>query len=257
MKTRARLLTTLIATVLPCSQALAGSYDPERIDLYLAPGEGTTVEYTYSDPSAFFVQPFVNMSGDADLQGWIGDIRAAMGSGDSTASMTINVPADAASGQYEIVLYGRAWGGAHAPTDDGMTLAVTVAGACAGTADFVQGSENDIELWAPNRALHSIELLGEIEVPDGCTILTATYDVDDEYGVYSSSGELEITGDAEGYLATPLIEASRSGKDKDGRVYTVTLSIETEAGVATQTRRIVVLHDRRDKAEDKRGKPAN
>jgi hypothetical protein len=131
---------------------------------------------------------------------------------------------------------------------------VTVGSSCAERASFVTGSDNEIELWAPNHALRSIELLGEIHLPAGCSILSANYSVDDEYGEYSGSGTLEIT--AAGYRATPLLEVSRRGNDRDGRQYTVTLSIETEADVATHSRTVTILHDQRNK-EGRSGKTAN
>ena len=245
------LAGSILALALPLSAVAAPTYSPAEVDLNLSPGESASFSYTVSEDGANAIAPYVSYADGGLPIDWLGSIPTAWYWFTDSAStqVTVTVPADAEPGLYSGTLFGSSWGGAHGfDGGPGVALEIRVGSDCAGLTEFIAGSENDIELWAPNNTLRSIELLGEIRMQAGCSILAANYKVDDEYGEYSGSGVLEITGDDSGYRATPLLEVSRHGNDKDGRNYTVTLSIETEAGVATLTRSVVILHDQRDKA---------
>ena len=239
--------------LLPLGLQAAPRYSPGEIELTMKPGERRSISYTITADGAAAIAPYMWYE-DEGLPGeWLGPLKARWHWFTSSASqtVTIEIPADAVPGTYRGRLLGFVSGGAHSfQRGDGVELTVSLASDCAG-AEFVAGSDNDFELWAPNHALRSVELFGELRLASGCTVIEARYEVVDEYGEYSGSGELEITANGTGYRATPLVEVSRQGKDRDGRHYTVTLSIETEAGIATHTRSIVVLHDRRDKADDR------
>ena len=248
------MAAALLAVALPMGAAhAAGTYDPSRILVDVTPGESVQVSYTYSDPGAFFVLPYFTYSGDPVLGSWIGETYKGTSRGSGVANITIDVPDYAPAGTYSGRFHGMSFGGAHGSSNSSVSVHVTVVSStCGGLAEFVSGSENEIDLWAPNNTVREVELTGDLSVPDGCSIVSATWDVVDEYGEYSSHGDMEITGDDDGYVAKPLIEVSRKGRDEDksGRTYTVTLNVETEDGVATQTRTLVIRHDRRDKAGD-------
>ncbi|RLA35560.1 MAG: hypothetical protein DRR03_05560 [Gammaproteobacteria bacterium] len=256
MSIASRLTVTMLVMLLPLSVLAAPTYSPDRVELTLAPGESASFSYNVSAEGAFAIAPYMWYEGHGLPGDWLGSLKAGWQWFTQTASrnITLTVPVDAAGGVYRGQLFGFVSGGAHGfQRGDGVTLMVTVGSSCRGGAECVAGTGNEIELWAPNHSLRSIELLGEIRLSNGCSILSASYSVDDEYGEYSGSGTLEITGDATGYRVSPLLEVSRRGNDRDGRHYIVTLSIETEAGVVTHTRSIIVVHDRRDKAEREAG----
>jgi hypothetical protein len=248
----ARLLLMLLTGLLPAVVAAAPTYTPDRVELDLAPGGSTTFSYTIAAPGAFAVAPYMWYVEQTLPAAWLGQITAAWAWFATSADqeVTVSVPGDAAPGSYLGTLYGLVSGGAHsAERGAGVSVVVTVTGGCSEHAEFVAASENDFELWAPNRALRRVELRGGIRIPAGCTLLSAGWQVDDEYGQYSSQGELEIGDDGGSYRAAPLLEVWRDGRDRDGRSYTVTLTLETEAGRVTRTRTVVVRHDRRERAD--------
>ena len=255
-----RLVVTVLILLLPATVLAAPTYSPNRVDLTLAQGESASFTYSVNAAGAAAIAPYMWYA-DHGLPGeWLGTLVAGWHWFTDSAGqqVSVTVPPDAASGEYRGQFFGFVSGGAHSfQRGDGVTLIVTVGSSCAERAGFVSGSDNEIELWAPNHALRSIELLGEVHLPVGCSILSASYTVDDEYGEHSGTGALEIT--AAGYRATPLLEVSRRGNDRDGRQYTVTFSIETEAGVTTHSRTVTILHDQRDKngKETGGGKAAN
>jgi len=239
--------------LLPMTLQAAPVYSPGEMEITLGPGERKSFSYTITADGAFAVAPYMWYEDEGLPNDWIGPLQAKWHWFASSASQTVtlDIPDDAEPGTYRGRLLGFVSGGAHSfQRGDGVKLTVTVGADCAG-AEFIDASDNDFELWAPNHSTRSVELFGDLHLPVGCSILAASYEVIDEYGEYSGSGELEIVADATGYRATPLVEVSRRGNDKDGREYTVILSVETEAGIATHTRSIVVLHDRRDKADDR------
>ena len=248
-----RRFSWLLLLLLPMSLQAAPVYSPGEVEFTMKPGERRSFSYTMTADGAFAVAPYMWYEDEGLPSEWLGPIRAKWHWFASSASQTVTleIPDNAASGTYRGRLLGFVSGGAHSfQRGDGVELTVTVGAECAG-AEFVDASDNDFELWAPNHSTRSVELFGELRLPVGCSIIAASYEVVDEYGEYGATGEIEITGDATGYRAAPLVEVSRRGNDRDGRHYTVTLSIETEAGIATHTRSIVVLHDRRDKADNR------
>jgi hypothetical protein len=99
-------------------------------------------------------------------------------------------------------------------------------------------------IWPPNNKETEVVVSGFISMPEGCTLLDASYTVNDEYGVYTGSGDL-IVGEDGSFELIMTVEASRLGSDKDGRAYDVTISATDEAGDASASTEAVVLHDMR------------
>ena len=85
-------------------------------------------------------------------------------------------------------------------------------------------------LWPPNGKMVPVTVLGAI--PDACSavnVSTAENSVIDEYGEIQPSRP--VTLGAEGsYSFAILLQASRSGSDKNGRTYTITVSAKDDAG---------------------------
>jgi len=100
-------------------------------------------------------------------------------------------------------------------------------------------------LWPPNRALVPVTISGTITETDvGCSVRHAAFSVTDEYGDRQPAGPLQL-GPGGAYASTVLLEASRSGADIDGRVYTVMVTAENSAGKkASQVAAVIVHHDR-------------
>lgn len=100
-------------------------------------------------------------------------------------------------------------------------------------------------IWPPNKKTVDITVLGRIILPENCTLLSSSFSLVDEYGVYSTADVLSVDVNGDFSLVT-TVEASRNGSDKDGRVYTLTLLAEDEAGTAQSAPLAsLVPHDQR------------
>lgn len=100
-------------------------------------------------------------------------------------------------------------------------------------------------LWPPNGKLTPITISGRITDPgNGCTIKTAAYVVNDEYGKVQPHGAVSL-GAGGSYRFTVWLPASRLGNDRDGRLYTVSVGATSNAGtIRSQSRNVIVPHDK-------------
>ena len=115
---------------------------------------------------------------------------------------------------------------------------------CTQAPGFEITSFNPEYLWPPNRKIEDVMVSGRVSIPDGCTLLGAGYSMDDEYGLYSSEGELDVNAD--GYFTLILqVEPWRDGGDIDGRRYGISLFAEDEAGEGSKALEVLVPHDQR------------
>jgi hypothetical protein len=99
-------------------------------------------------------------------------------------------------------------------------------------------------IWPPNNRETQVVVSGYISMPEGCSLMDAAYAVNDEYGVYTGTGALNVGEDGSFELIV-TVKASRLGSDKDGRTYGVTISASTEGGDASASDSAVVPHDMR------------
>ena len=81
------------------------------------------------------------------------------------------------------------------------------------------------------------------DVGSGVDPNSASYRVQDEYGRVQPSGAITL-GASGGYSFTVMLEASRRGDDRDGRHYSVSVSVKDNAGNNSSNASIVsVPHD--------------
>jgi hypothetical protein len=130
------------------------------------------------------------------------------------------------------------------PQGAGHDMGAYEAPACAEVPTVEITSVSPDAIWPPNNKETEVVVSGYVTVPEGCTLESVIYAVDDEYGVYTGSGDLSVAGDGSFELIM-TVEASRLGSDKDGRTYGVTISATDEAGDASASAAAVVLHDMR------------
>lgn len=163
-----------------------------------------------------------------------------------STTLTIAVPADTAPGVYSGYVY--SWAGFKPiGMGTGMYLEITVASPCDAAPDIdLTGLSPDM-IWPPNHKMVDVVAQGFVTNPIGCEMHTLYYDIVDEYGVYTGSGEIEF--DADGNFEVPIpVEASRLGQDKDGRTYSITISAENDGGISTLGPfDVLVPHDMSDK----------
>jgi len=100
-------------------------------------------------------------------------------------------------------------------------------------------------LWPPNGKLVTITVSGTIideSFGSGVDVESAVYAVADEYGQIEPSGKFILERDS--YIFTVSLEASRQGKDRDGRHYAITVSAADHAGnVGRAATTVTVPHD--------------
>ena len=99
-------------------------------------------------------------------------------------------------------------------------------------------------LWPPNGKLVPVTVSGTMsDAGSGLNAASATFTVVDEYGVVQPSGSVTVAPDGSYSFSVPL-ESSRKGTDKDGRTYTITVSVADNNGnVGTATTTVTVAHD--------------
>jgi hypothetical protein len=100
------------------------------------------------------------------------------------------------------------------------------------------------QLWPPNNKAVDVTIAVDATDPDGPEIDSITYAVADEYGVYDVA-ETPLPDD--GIIS---LIAERDGKDKDGRVYTITVTVYDAGGLSDSASvDVVVPHDQGKKGK--------
>jgi hypothetical protein len=115
------------------------------------------------------------------------------------------------------------------------------------TPPVVTASANPAVLWPPNGKTVDVMVSGRItDVTSGVNPNSATFSVVDAYGTVQPSGDVVVSGNGS-YSFTVALEARRSGTDQNGRVYTIVVSAQDNAGnQGSASTTVVVPHDRRN-----------
>lgn len=119
------------------------------------------------------------------------------------------------------------------PQGRGDDMGAFEAPACLASPAIEISDFSPTSIWPPNNRGVDLTLSGRIVLAENCTLLAATYRLQDEYGVYSTSDSLTVADDGSFTLTAPVV-ASRQGNDRDGRLYTLTIIAEDEAGQVEQ-----------------------
>jgi hypothetical protein len=112
------------------------------------------------------------------------------------------------------------------------------------TPPVVTVSASPSSLWPPNGQMVSVTVSGTIiDSLSGVNPSTAAFAVVDEYGMVQPSGPVSL-GPGGTYSFTVLLQASRNGNDKNGRLYRITVSAKDYAGNPGSAAAIVTVpHD--------------
>jgi hypothetical protein len=104
---------------------------------------------------------------------------------------------------------------------------------------IVSASVNPKEIWSPNHKM--IPVTVSAEVTDACSETTweivsiTSNEAEDAIGSGNTAPDWEITGDA-----TAKVRAERSGTNKAGRVYTITIKATDESGNVSEPATVTV-----------------
>lgn len=240
------------------------TYNPDSISVTLEPGgkkdivlDGVLIE---AGRGYYSIEFLTGVSGDEELAGWVSSPanepvnmnKVTNGTYKASTTISIEVGEGASGGTYEGALKSIASELYGTPIDngDGVPISVTVLSAgCVEAPMFVGDvSAGPKEIWARNKRDVEVEFSGKVTLPEDCEN-TVKYEVIDEYGeegVGVPETALGVNPDGS-FGATFTVPAARKGGDKDGRRYTVKVTVENEVGKATSEVYATVAHDQRKK----------
>lgn len=237
-----------------CAEGVSASsleYQPESISMTIpAGGEGQAlvkVTVAGDNPSTFYLL-FLNKLVDSNLPaGWLSlspSITFASGGSSASSLLRIRVPEGTASGVYSGKMLSRAMASHDtALAGNGIRIAVTVPSQCSGIPVVTLDSLQPEVVWPPDHGMTQVVLSGTVRMPEGCMTAEAGYSIEDEYGVMSGVGTVQL-GPGGSFSAALPVEAMRHGQDKDGRHYSITVFVRNEVGTgASLSRTVTVPHD--------------
>jgi len=161
----------------------------------------------------------------------------------ASTAIVIEVPAGTPAGTYAGFVRSNLAGPRQVDPGSGsyVTVNVSEAVSCSAAPEMVVDSVSPKEIRVPNNKTIDITVEGSIVNPEGCSRLSATYTLDDEYGEVSASGTVELgTGGA--FSVSVPVQASRKGNDTNGRLYSVVFKVENDAAILTKSADVTVLH---------------
>jgi|GEM_PF-3284418 len=265
--TMSLLLLLVLPLFLLATEAGAAkiTFEPNELTAAVAPGEVVTVPVAVSLTDTTVAGSYASFSVtsvDGTLDpAWINSqLYVSLDSLNTNRQVLfqVNVPADAKGGKYKRV-FRTLWVRSNeqvAPVDLVINVEVSETFACNQVPLFSDISSAEETINARKHKEVAVDLSGVVSVPDGCDIFNAWYQLTDEYGELDQTEALVINDDGTFSVDVPMV-ASRKGKDKDGRLYTVKFMAENEAGIGESPETtIVVLHDNHKKGKhgSKRGK---
>ena len=251
------LIITALWMVWTAGIASASSlvYQPESIALTIPAGaeQQSTVKIGVENgkASTYYLFLFDNLSNGNLPASWLTLSPAStflFGGSSASALLKIRVPEGTSSGAYSAVLRSRAMASHDtALAGNGIRIDVTVPSQCSGIPIVSVESVLPTAVWPPDHSMTQVAVSGTVQMPDGCTLAEAGYAIDDEYGLLSGVGTIQVTSSGRFSAALP-VEAMRHGQDKDGRHYSITVYAKSEAGIGSSiTETVVVPHDRSNK----------
>ena len=254
-------ISLLLLMVLPLSLVVTDAdaakitFAPNELTAIVAPGEVVVVPVAVSladtnAPNSYASFSLSRIDGTLDPK-WINNqVYVSLNSWYKTRQVPfqVKVPAKAKGGKYTSV-FRTVWLRSNeqiAPADLLINVEVSETLACNQVPLFSDISSAEDTINVRNNKEVAIDLSGVVSVPDGCDINDLWYELIDEYGEMNQEKHHLLFDAGGGFsVAVPMV-ASREGKDKDGRLYTVKFFAENEAGVGESPQTsVVVLHDNR------------
>ncbi len=249
------LFAILLVLVSTNSQGAALSYTPTSMNITQAAGSEGSVPFTVSlqNGRGSYYLWFLNNVESGNLPfSWLSAspstsfLSSSSPSGSST--LRLKVPEGTAPGIYSGFLFSKAMP-AHGVADPGpgILIQVTVPSGCDQPPSLEIASFGPEILWPPNHKMWEVAVSGRVILKEGCSLLEVGYHINDEYGIYTSMGQLNVASNGS-FTAYISLEPWRNGTDKDGRHYTVTLFAEDIAGIGSSAPlNVLVPHDQSKK----------
>jgi hypothetical protein len=110
------------------------------------------------------------------------------------------------------------------------------------TTPVVTASASPTTLWPPNHKFVGVTVTGTVTDASGGVPGMVHYQVFDEYGQVQPSGNAAVVDGNYSFVVN--LQASRTGQDRDGRLYTIVVTAVDEAGNTGSAKTFVVVpHD--------------
>jgi len=232
------------------------SFDPNGKVVDVAPGQvvavpvsvslnGTTLPNYYASFGVIYSGGTLNRSwmsggGYVTLNSWYKS-RDIM--------LQIKPPVDAAAGSYTLT-FSPAWLNSNeklVATELTLYVNVVAQTACKDVPSFSPIASSADSIETRNNKPVTVELSGNVSVPDGCEVEALRYVLNDEYGELSLEEAVALGADGSFKVGVQMV-ASRKGSDKDGRHYSIRFIAENESGIGESEDTVfVVTHDNRAK----------
>jgi len=249
-------LTLALFAMAPNALAASLSFSPGTINVTAAPGETVSVpfEVVFSGTTrdnAFANFRILQTVGNLN-RAWVsgaGNVALSAANPVSKELLTLSVPAEASEGFYNSK-FRSVWLRSNeyvSPIELTVGLTVQAQASCQQppTISGIQVQKPTVK--AKNNKPFTVLFTGSIESAEGCQLSGAWYSLSDEYGELDETGDVTVQSDGSFSVEVTML-ASRDGKDKDGRTYTVVFGAENEAGTTEGGETaIVVSHDNRKK----------
>ena len=256
-----RAVVAVLATLLMSSFSIMATdveaahidINPGAVTITMLPGEGATIPFssTLNTARGDFAKYTFKLSSKDNVMGpWLTSSPISLDKNIPSMEgvLTVSVPEGTPGGGYTTSLSPALSTRTSTVVTSGemvITIDVPVTASCVDAPSFLDISATTSVVQAKNNKPYPIEFSGQIAAGENCTLEGAWYELTDEYGEYETDGPQPLTSSEDGsFSATVTILASRNGKDKDGRLYTVVFSAANETGKAdSNPMSIVVAHD--------------
>jgi hypothetical protein len=215
--------TTFLSDGLPQGQSVSLAFDVQNS------GAADTFNLAGSDG-----QSFVTSVTPASL--------ALPAGGTGTVTVTLFVPLSSAPGTNDsITLVATSATNPNISNSAVQTLEVASGDT---TPPAITAAANPSSLWPPNHKMVDVVISGTItDTQSGVNLGSGAFNVIDEYGMVQPSGNFAINADGS-YSFTIQLEASRQGSDHDGRLYTINVQANDNAGnLGSASTTVIVAHD--------------
>lgn len=236
------------------TEAAQITFNPVELSVDIQPGESTTIPIEVNLKDATSSNPFA-MLGVSQIGGNFPNTSSSktpyitLNNNTKAAQTSLNIeaPEDLEPGNYNAIYSAINIRSNERVIPTSLTIQVNVGetATCTKAPAFSEITSSDDVIHTRNNKQVTIEFMGSVTSPEGCSLSDVSYQFSDEYSELDATGQVETEDDGSFTVAVPMV-ASRKGTDKDGRVYTMTFSATNEAGVKiSEETKIVVSHDNR------------
>ena len=230
---------------------VVGNVFGQGVSVLLGQGDGTFLPKTDYSTEAFpGVLVAADLDNDSDVDVAVCAAPAGVslfgGRGDGTLDARQDLDVGGACGSIVAADFNRDGRQDLALTHQGsISILLNTSRAADATAPAVTASASPSLLWPANGKTIAVVVSGRAgDAGTGLDLSSGRFAVTDEYGIVQPAGRVTIAADGTYSVAVPLV-ASRRGDDRDGRRYTIVITVKDRAGNEGMASALVVVpHDR-------------